>query len=377
MGDSDPRRGGPRLLTSADGSRSVRTRTTRPGRSSRTRLESLATRLSVIAFVIVALGVGVSIRGETIPLGGEDSLGALTGWWTALTAGLGFGLSYLLAGRRTELAWRRRLPLVKRALDLLALTSAVALVANIAMHAIFQVFQLGFLGLEVDWLGGAALAGAAASVMTYFAVVIGDEVTSVVVVGLVVTGLFMGTLASMIQSPEATWWQFHFSRLGNDTGVNGYQFNVSLLITGLLLTTLANFIGRDIDLGLRHRGIREPGRVTVLTWEFAAIGICMIVVGLVPDAVNFPVHVSAGAGMVVAFVAFFLTLLRMIPGLPRDFTATSFTVIAAIAVSIALWVPLGYYNLTGMETMAAGVLFAWLFLLARMTRAYAEPPVTA
>ncbi|RAD52714.1 DUF998 domain-containing protein, partial [Burkholderia multivorans] len=81
--------------------------------------------------------------------------------------------------------------------------------------------------------------------------------------------------ASMIQSPEATWWQFHFSRLGNDTGINGYQFNISLQIAGLLLTTLANHIGHDIALGLRHRGIRDPRRITILTWEFAAIGICM------------------------------------------------------------------------------------------------------
>ncbi len=129
------------------------------------------------------------------------------------------------------------------------LISAVAMVASIIVHAVFQVFQLGFRGLTVDPLGGAALAGAAAAACAYFAVIIADEVTSVVVVGLVVADLFLGTLASMIQSPEATWWQFHFSRLGNDTGINGYQFNISLQIAGLLLTTLANHIGHDIALG--------------------------------------------------------------------------------------------------------------------------------
>lgn len=372
MAESAPRRGGPRLLTTGRG----RGEAPLTLRSPQTRLESLATRFAVVAFVLTAIVVVLVMAGQRLPLGGADSLGALAAWPASVASGLGFALSYLRSSRRPDLAWRRRLPWVKRIIDLIALISAVAMVASIIVHAVFQVFQLGFRGLTVDPLGGAALAGAAAAACAYFAVIIADEVTSVVVVGLVVADLFLGTLASMIQSPEATWWQFHFSRLGNDTGINGYQFNISLQIAGLLLTTLANHIGHDIALGLRHRGIRDPRRITILTWEFAAIGICMIVVGSVPDAVNFPVHVSAGAGMVVSFLAFFLTLLRLAPGLPKDFTATSFVVVAAVAAAILLWVPLGYYNLTGMETMAAGVLFAWLFLLARTTQAYAEEPAT-
>lgn len=360
----------PRLLTTHKGSRMDPATL----RSPRTRLETRATRLSMVVFVLTAIIVVILMRGERLPLGGAGSLGALAAWPAAIASGFGFAVTYLLDSRGPRLQWRRGLPWLKRFVDLTALVAAVALIANIAVHAVFQVFQLGFIGLTIDPIAGAALAGAAASTCAYFAVLIGDEVTTVLVVGLVVTGLFTGTLAAMIQSPEATWWQFHFSMLGNGTGAAGYQFNLSLVVTGLLLTTLANFVGRDIEVGLTLRGVPAHRRITILTWEFAAIGLCMMVVGLVPDAVNFPVHVSGGAGMVVTFVAFFLTLLRLVPGLPRDFIATSFTVIAAIAAAIVLWVPIGYYNLTGMETVSAGLLFAWLFLLARTTQAYAEAP---
>lgn len=35
---------------------------------------------------------------------------------------------------------------------------------------------------------------------------------------------------------------------------------------------------------------------------------------------------------------------------------------AGIVVSILLWIPIGYYNLTGMELVAASLLFAWLLV---------------
>lgn len=96
----------------------------------------------------------------------------------------------------------------------------------------------------------------------------------------------------------------------------------------------------------------------------------MAVVGLVPDAVNFHVHVGAASGMVVLFAAFAFGALRFIPGLPRDLIAFTLFVVAGILIAILLWVPIGYYNLTGMELIAAGLLFAWLFVLVRAADAY-------
>ena len=45
----------------------------------------------------------------------------------------------------------------------------------------------------------------------------------------------------------------------------------------------------------------------------------------------------------------------------------------AAGASVVLWIPIGYYNLTGMEFIAAGLLFAWLTVFVRMSAAYALP----
>lgn len=57
-----------RLLTTGEGLRARSTMT------ARTRVESRATRLSIIAFGLVAAAVAITLRGDRLPLGGEDSL---------------------------------------------------------------------------------------------------------------------------------------------------------------------------------------------------------------------------------------------------------------------------------------------------------------
>ena len=89
---------------------------------------------------------------------------------------------------------------------------------------------------------------------------------------------------------------------GNSESKSGYRFNLSLMVTGLVLTVLANCLGRDFEFGMRMRG-HEPARlVRLLSWLFACVGVMLAIVGLVPDAVNFAVHVGSASGMVVLFV---------------------------------------------------------------------------
>ena len=69
--------------------------------------------------------------------------------------------------------------------------------------------------------------------------------------------------------------------------------------------------------------------------------------------------------------------LRYIPDLPKDLIAFTTVVVIGIIVSVLLWVPIGYYNLTGMELIAAGLLFAWLLVFVRSAEAYGAGPARA
>lgn len=338
------------------------------------RVESRAERWGVAAFAVGAIItiVVMAAIGERMPLAGADSLGNLAGWIAAAFAGVAFPLSFLAERRAGHAAWRERLPFAKRAVDLVAMSVAMAMLAYLLVLAVASLFQLGFVGLTVEPLGGGALAGAAAGAMSYAAAISGARVTTDGLATLATLVLFVGTMASMLSSPDQSWWQLHFSQLGNSGDASGYRFNLALIVTGLVITVLANYVGHDIELGLVARDVEPAWRVRLLSWLFAGIGICLAVAGFVPDAVSFPLHVGAASGMVVVFAAFVFCALRLLPDLPHEFRAFSLFVVIGIIVAIVLWVPIGYFNLTGMEFIVAGLLFAWFMVDVRAIAAYAH-----
>lgn len=317
------------------------------------------------------------IGGVRIPLGGSESLGSIAGLLAAIAAGPAFAVSFALERRHGHLAWRDAMPWAKRVTDLIALSAAMMMLSALVVVAVADLFQLGFRGLTIDRFGAGALAAAAVGVMTFAASVSGARVTSTGVASLATLVLFVGTLASMVSASEGDWWRFHFSRLGNESGYAGYQFNLALITTGAVITALANFVAHDLEIGLRAHVDTAQWRARLFAWLIAVIGLCLMLAGFVPDAVAFPVHVGSASGMVVVFGVLVGCLLRLVPGISRDVLVFSVLVVGGIVVAVALWVPVGYYNLTGAEFIIAGLLFAWLMLFVRATRAYAEAAGTA
>ena len=345
----------------------------RPAGSGSAAIESRATQLAVGAFVVAAILTTLIMLGRRLPLAGEGSLGNIAAWCAGAGAGLAYLLAHLVETKRGLHRWRGELPRAKRIFDAFALTLATGMLAYLAIMAIASLFQLGFQGLTVDPVGGGVLAGAAAAAMTYIGALVGSRVTSESIALLATLQLFTGTMASMVSSPDASWWQLHFSQLGNEAGQSGYRFNVSLIITGFVLIALSNYIGNDVRHGLVARDADDPKLVRLLSWLFAAIGICMAIAGAVPDAENIVVHVGAASGMLVVFAVLVFVSLRRIVDVPRELAVFSLIVVVGIVVAVLLWVPFGYYNLTGTEFMAASLLFAWLTVYVRTLAAYAVP----
>lgn len=335
--------------------------------------EVRATRFAIAAFIVGAGLALVVAGGQYLPLSGPVSLGSMAGWIAGALSAVAYAGAYLLPGGGASdpaLRWRRQVPLAKRIIDLVALTIATGMLTYLVVIAIAAVFQMGFRGLTVDPIGGAVLVGFTSAAMTYVAALAGAQITGSSIASLAISVLFTGTIASMVSSPDASWWQLHFSQLGNTGGVTGYRFNLALIITGFVITVLAGYVGQAFTSGLRRRG-EDPGRrPRVLAWLFLGIGVCMAMAGFVPDAVSFPIHVGSASGMVVLFAAFAYGSLRYIPDLPKDLIVFTTVVVIGIAVAIVLWVPIGYYNLTGMELVAAGLLFAWLLVFVRSAEAY-------
>lgn len=370
----------------------------RPGRRNLSeRAESRAAIAALLGFAVTAVAVAAVGWGGRAPLSGQGSIGTHAAWLTAGTTAVAFLVSFVGTARDGGAEWRRELPLIKRIIDLVALTAAVAAVSALGIEALAALFQAAFVGLTVDPLGGGALAGAASAALTYFASGFGSRVTTEGIAVLATSTLFIGTLASMLSSPDARWWELHFSQLGNQQGESAAAFNSSLILAGLVIIAIADYAAHDVGRGLRTRGEAEglpaaplelrsaersdrtaspdrtiARRTAITAWLFIAIGIMMCIAGLVHDAVNSFVHVGAASGMVVAFGLLAIFTLFGLPGLPHGYRALTIGVLLGTVVAILLWIPLGYYNLTGVEFISAGLIFAWFIVFTRIVGAYAE-----
>ncbi|WP_313810360.1 DUF998 domain-containing protein [Glutamicibacter sp.] len=333
-------------------------------------LEARATRWAVIAFVISLVILPMLFGAERRPVAGSHSLGSLAAWSSMVFAGVGFGTSYYLESRYNPQQWRLRLPLVKRIADLLILCAASMMLSHLMIVAISYLFQMGFVGLTVDRLGGAVLASVATAATTYISTQGGAKVNSQSIAQLAVSTVFAGTMASMITAPDQAWWEWHFSALGNSDSRSGAQFNLTLAVTGLTLTALSTYIAHDLQRGMKLRGVENQRLITALSWMFAGMGLCMMGVGLVTDAQNTAVHVSFATGMVLLYVVFMSCIARFLPQAPLDLLIFAAVVVVAVVIAALLWIPIGYYNLTGMEFVAASFLFSWLIVFSRTAAAY-------
>ena len=182
-----------------------------------------------------------------------------------------------------------------------------------------------------------------------------------------------GVLASMLLAENPYWWHQFFSELG--TGQAGilsfWTFNTTLTVSGIVLTTLANFISQDLSAwaAYRHRQGKRRAFVEVLKIGMIIMGICLIGLSWVPINISDPIHTGFVQVLAVTFGLMLLTVPIWLPGAPAAIYVSSYLMLGLAVLALALWNPLGYYNLTALELAFAGIIFAWLVVLIRTLEA--------
>ena len=87
--------------------------------------------------------------------------------------------------------------------------------------------------------------------------------------------------------------------------------------------------------------------------------------GLFPVDERFGLHTLVASGMVVVFASLIVRIRTLVPSVSATFAALGWLFLAVIVAAAVLWFPVGYYNLTAVELIAASLIFAWLIILIR------------
>lgn len=314
-------------------------------------------------------------------LAGYRSVGVFASSAAALAATAGSVLGYLRFLCRSQ-TWLLDFPRYRQVVNAAALVIIHAAISAMGTLITFRIFQGAFLGLTVDRYAGSLMVGIIAGIAAYVALLSSARMTGQSLSQLLAIFLVTGVFISMLSAENPYWWRSMFSALGTrSSGTTSFwTFNLTLVISGLVLSTLTAFIVRNVSLLAkvhdahaaalgkpRPRFIRP--RPAVVRACLLGLGLCVIGIGLVPVSLAAPVHsaiVRIAAGFIVVLM---LGAAFWLPGFPWVFHLLSFACFLGLVGAALLWQPLAYYNLTAFELAVVGIVFGWLVVFIRTATA--------
>ena len=335
------------------------------------RVESRAIWIS-ISFAALAAVVGlIAFSGKLTPLSADYSVGTVAGWTAGIAAGTSALLGLIIAtgSQQGNLGWMRRRFWGWWLIDFIGLIITHGAIATLAVLSTFQLFQRAFQGLVVDGIAATVLLCLVSAAASYFGFSSASRATTASISTLLALFMVAGMLASMLLAENPYWWHMFFSQLG--TGQAGvlsfWTFNTTITVSGIVLTTLANFISQDLYAWAeyRRRQGKRRGFVRMLKGGMMLMGICMIGLSVVHIHISDLIHTGFVQLLAATFGIMLLTVPVWLPGAPAAMYVISYLMLGLGVFAVTLWYPLGYYNLTALELAFAGIIFAWLVVLIR------------
>lgn len=325
------------------------------GSSQRT-LESISLAIGAGAFILVAIVAVIAFRFQAAPIAGPGSVGQFAAVTSAIVAIVAFGGGRMLSGSVR--------PGILDLVDLVALAFAHAVIALLSWTLVAVIFEQAFIGAEVFAIPVIVLSGAVAAVTGYVAFYSGTHMDLQLLAVVLASFLVEGIVASMLTASDPLWWQKHLSSLGVTGDISSLAFNLTLIVAGIIVTTLARAATTGIPTAAPH-GIARVRLSLVL------VGVFLAFVGVFPVDDWFWIHTAFASGMAVVYAVLVIRLRRWIPGMSRFFIYLGW-VFLAVVVGLGVFYAIGYYTLTAVELVAGTLVFTWIILFIRSAAALQE-----
>jgi hypothetical membrane protein len=333
------------------------------------RTETEAAIGGLIAGVLAGLFAAFAFVGRLTPIWGGWSVGSAAMIAVAVACLAASVTGYWRSRTQPGQRWRLTLPVWKFAVDTLAVAVVHVAIAAIATFGAFTILQQGFRDLLVDGYAATAAVSVGAGLATYVVYLSVSKLTTVTMSQLLVVFMTLGTFASMSISTDPHWWRYHFSHLGTFGDRGSGLFNVTLIVAGVLVTTFALYVDRDLRL-LHERGtIRYRWSASAVSTLFVLLGIALAGIGAVPINVSVIVHNVFSAGASIVFAVMLLSAPVLLRGMPWQFFLVTGGFFLALVGAGMLHFVLNYFNLTAFELVAYIILFGWIAVFVRFLAA--------
>ena len=325
-------------------------------------LESISLAVAGGAFILAALVSMLVFGFESAPISGPGSIGQYAAISSAVIAILAFVFGrYLRRERGSRVT-------ILEIIDVAALSLAHAIVALLTWTLLADILERGFIDAVVFPLPLILLSGAA-SAMTAYVVFFSSTHMDLSLLALVLAVfLVQGVLASTLTAADPHWWEMNLSALGMTDDLSAAVFNITLIIAGVIITTLARHATVNIPT-------TNPKGVSRVRTSLIIIGVFLACVGLVPVDEHLWIHNSVATGMAITFGIFVGKLRKWIPEISKTFASVGWIFIG-VMVFLAVLFAVGLYTLTAVELVVGLLIFSWIILFLRSAAALQQDSQT-
>lgn len=315
--------------------------------------EAIGLQIAIVSFLVIALSAIPAFGLRAAPIAGLGSVGQFVAITSAGVAAVAFILGLVAVSRSDE---PRRLAFVDY-IDVAAFAVAHAVIALLGWTLISVIVDEGLVGAQVFPLPVLLLSGATAGLTAYMSYFSATHLDLQLLATILAVFLVLGILASMLTASDPQWWKDNLSALGMTDDLSARTFNLTLIVAGVLVTTLARYATKDMRT-------EYPGGAAAVRTCLIIIGMFLACVGVFPVDQHFALHTGVASGMAATFAILVIALHWWLPDVTRTFLVLGYVFLISVVV-LAVMFAVGYYTLTAVELIVGVMIFSWLILFIR------------
>lgn len=308
---------------------------------------------TILASILFAV---LNANDTLIPLTGDNSLASYV-----ITSGIIVGIilfvTFFILGKKGkintitgDIYWR----------NFPSVLISYLIILTISILFVFELLQRFFLGVTFDLFTATFIFMMLLGVINYLMIYAAIFTTPESLIRTLMIIAVGGVGIAMLTNSEQQWWLVNLSYLGSNFALDNWRFNLTLVLAGLLMIALIDFLFETIYVARP-----KTKQLTILKTLLVILAICLALVGVFPyneNPVSQILHNVFARGLVVVVLLLIMTSPWMLPNTTKDFMTTSYGIGSLLVIVTILFLGVGYLSLTAFEILAFILAFSWLLL---------------
>lgn len=319
---------------------------------------SLSSWVLIISTVLLSLIFYVISSSQ-----GKDQI-LLVGDYSIITFLIGFGgvlgmaiftITFIrnrhlfLGGLKARVFWRM-LPVI---------IASFTVILLLALLGFGWLLEQIFTGASFDKLTATLILGASTYAVSALWVQIAEQIRASWLTSVFTVIMISGIFISMATNSSLQWWHFNLSFLGTQAAKDSWQFNLTLMLSALILVALVDYL--FVALGEKYG---KDWKLRTMRILLTLLGLDLGAVGYFPNnASSHLLHTRVAGNLVLIIIALIISVNWLLPKVTRDFLVMSY-VIGGMLVGLEIaFEGVHYLSLTAFEISAFLLAFTWLIRL--------------